>query len=329
MYLVKTLRFSVLTIEKPFQRDHESSVLIPSMELSRLCKGFMNDEKLHHDLLDALRNHGFIVLTLPSNSLPAKIIQDLKLTLSTDFFPNSGRPSFMSMEENTNDVYISEKGIPMWKVGYEFCADDGVREAFRVPAGWPDGVVYPSSSVRSKWIRALALCRYICDRALQVALTLPKIQARHGSQSSCWKHTDYSSQDQQPLPDRSGDYSVLYAMHYFNKKKAPYRDGNVPINVKQHVDPSLFVLEPFLAEEPGLQVLSQGRWIACDGPASPIHDILTDNQTAMVLFVGNALSRHLPSVQPTMHRVIASQQQRRTVIYEQKYQEYFPSPHFD
>ena len=119
-------------------------------------------------------------------------------------------------------------------------------------------------------------------------------------------------------------------MHYFNQQDTPlYHDGDIQINVKQHVDPSLFVLEPFLADEPGLQVYSQGQWITCDGPQSPIRNVLDEDQVAMVLFVGKAFSRHVPQIQPTLHRVVTAGEGRRTMIYEQKYEEFFPPPSFD
>eukprot|EP00978_Attheya_sp_CCMP212_P034195 scaffold142216_cov27-Attheya_sp.AAC.1 len=82
-------------------------------------------------------------------------------------------------------------------------------------------------------------------------------------------------------------------------------------------------------------------WIACDGPSSPLHSCLSSNQengddAAMVLFVGKAFATqcqtiHGWNVMPTLHQVVApcSPQNRKTVIYEQKYEEYFPPPAMD
>jgi hypothetical protein len=332
MYLEKTRRFFVLTTTKPSER-------IPTIELSRFFKvdcevsdsssGDSNieaKEKLRQELLHHLQTHGFVVLTLPRNSLPGRIILEMQDSVDNDFFPGSDRPSFTATGDR---VYCSEKGVPMWPVGYEYSSDDGVREVFRVAAGWPDGVPYPSPNARTKWIRGLAFCRNVCDRALQTALAIPKLKKRPGSSTSTWKNAEYSMQDRQPLPERQGDYSVLYAMHYFNKDNTPYQDDNTQINLKQHVDPSLFVLEPFLAAEPGLQLFSQGQWITCDGPSSPIHQILADDRMGMVLFVGTGFCRHLPEIQPTLHRVITAGRRRTTMIYEQKYEEFFPPPSFD
>lgn len=353
MYLQKTCRFSVLTDTKPKDDDDDDSpmsinadadaTLLPKMELSRLLNSNNNDDAkmIRQELLDALKTHGFLILTLPRTSLPARIVSEMQDTLITDFFPDNNSHSNNQQQQppfqGTGDVYISEKGVPMWKEGYEFCADDGVREAFRVAAGSPDGVPYPTPNSRLKWLRGLALCRHVCDKALQLSLLdnndnqqQQKLRKRPTSGSSSWKKNASSSQ---PVPDRSGDYSVLYAMHYFNNndgKTTPYKDGNVQINVKQHVDPSLFVLEPFLADEPGLQVFSQGKWITCDGPASPIHSVLQEHEMGMVLFVGKGFCANVPEVQqPTLHRVITAGGGRRTMIYEQKYEEFFPPPSFD
>eukprot|EP00978_Attheya_sp_CCMP212_P037037 scaffold172041_cov29-Attheya_sp.AAC.1 len=95
-------------------------------------------------------------------------------------------------------------------------------------------------------------------------------------------------------------------MHYFNNASSEAArkammdttttttmtttEPETTINVKEHVDPSLFVLEPFLADVEGLQVLPRSSfhptkdtdsaqdWIACDGPSSPLHSCLSSNQ---------------------------------------------------
>lgn len=190
------------------------------------------------------------------------------------------------------------------------------------------------------WLRGLALCRHICDEALHLTLEYD-LKRRPGSGMVSWKSAKYSETPEGNLPDRMGDYSVLYAMHYFNDDMS--RDARLSgdttgtsderINVKQHVDPSLFVLEPFLAEREGLQVLPTGSqdWITCDGTSSPIHSLL-GKEDGMVLFVGKAFASNSPvPVEATLHRVVASpfSGSRRTMIYEQKYEEYFPPPALD
>lgn len=155
----------------------------------------------------------------------------------------------------------------------------------------------------------------------------------------------------------------MYAMHYFNDEASVQAresgrvtgTGEVIINVKEHTDPSLFVLEPFLAQIEGLQVKPRpgvtsvnchdsmgagvGGWISCDGKGSPIHDEVrrdeeggNSDSIAMVLFVGRAFAERSKnicgrSIVPTLHRVIGpgvpSKLSRKAVIYEQKYEEYF------
>ena len=177
----------------------------------------------------------------------------------------------------------------------------------------------------------------MCDEALSLTLGYGTAKRPHGSGGAAWSSTRYCESDS--LPDQVGDYSVLYAMHYFNDEvsRRARESGtttgvaNPLINVKQHVDPSLFVLEPFLAEREGLQVWSRNEWITCDGEHSPIHQALLENEMGMVLFVGKAFCQHAQGVEPTLHRVIAPRAAggRRTMIYEQKYEEYFPPPAMD
>jgi hypothetical protein len=162
---------------------------------------------------------------------------------------------------------------------------------------------------------------------------------------------------QHVLVDRLGDTSVMYAMHYFNDHESIVArtsgrvtgTNDIHINVKEHTDPSLFVLEPFLADVEGLQVCPRPStipqpdhntdtdypWISCDGFQSTIRASVEEpnGDMAMILFVGRAFSQKAKEltghvVIPTLHRVVGpsvvtTNQGRRTVIYEQKYEEYF------
>jgi hypothetical protein len=153
-------------------------------------------------------------------------------------------------------------------------------------------------------------------------------------------------------------------MHYFNDpcEREQQQQHYLPepgVAVKEHVDPSVLVLEPFLCETSvGLQIwnrttntanhgintntddASSSSWLDCDGP----HSIFSQKQQQqqqqqqhqdgrhhhwMLLFCGKALSEHVPSIAPTRHRVVAGSDRRCTIIYEQKYQEFFPPPTFD
>jgi hypothetical protein len=154
----------------------------------------------------------------------------------------------------------------------------------------------------------------------------------------------------------------MYAMHYFNRngsnentaRSILYDDGDdTPLNVKSHVDPSLFVLEPYLSTVEGLQIRptnSTSEWITVDGISSHVQQLLREKQLRhrhgtlhynskdsstdavlnevhpMVLFVGRAFAQEAKTrcgrnVSPTLHRVIApretdrgTEQQRRRIV---------------
>jgi hypothetical protein len=281
--------------------------------------------QVHAQLFNALQTHGFVFLHVPPSSAPGRVVEGMKDALHSKLFP---KDTINDEHLQTSDqVYLSERGVPMWKLGYER-SEDGIREFFRVHTGcvddqpWP----YPSSDeFRSAWLQGVGLCRHVCDTALELCCSKDETIRPHprpSSGKSTWTSTKYSQTPIGKIADRSGDFSVLYAMHYFNQSHLGKEDDSeFNINVKQHVDPSLFVLEPFLCQEGrGLQVFDPccSQWIDCDGPYSPVH-----GQSVMCLFVGKAFARHCPSVQPTLHRVVASTHSRRSIIYEQKYEEYW------
>jgi isopenicillin N synthase-like dioxygenase len=295
-----TPKFSVLS---------PAGASLPVMELSDLL---LNRPHVQETLWRLLRTHGHVILKAKASSKAAQVVDRMKQSLCTDFFPSPHERNVQQLQQG--EVYTSEKGVPMWKTGYELC--DDIREAYRVNCGAIDGAPWPTTEARQAWLQGMAVCRHVCDVCLDLIV-------------------GYT-----PKRRTAGDFSVLYAMHYFNddSSKEARQSGlvtgvaDVTINVKEHVDPSLFVLEPFLAETEGLQVFCQSthRWITCDGPSSPIHSALGENETAMVLFLGKALAANTQDrLTPTLHRVIASPHSRRTLIYEQKYQEFFPVPVMD
>ena len=362
--LLQTHKFSVIELVSDDYDDTElkkfslgckkkkSITNLPTMDLSVLLSARPSGktsssvrEKVSKELWDYIEKYGFLVLSVPRHSSAGRVIEEMKQSLHKDLFPDSDHGDTMRNKGDlkSGSLYISERGVPMWRVGYEEC--DAIREAFRVHAGSPDSQPWKNSEVRSKWIRGMFLCRDICDVALNLTLGYnPRI--RYGSGLKSW----YKVNSIEEVIDRDEDYSVFYAMNYFNDENSQTlreRDeiigtDNELLNVKEHVDPSLFVLEPFLADVEGLQVQATGSndWITCDGQSSPILDVvsLEDDNLAMVLFIGRAFARKAcemgkTKVQPTMHRVIATKsglnKQRRTVIYEQKYGEYFPDPTLD
>jgi isopenicillin N synthase-like dioxygenase len=297
-----TPKFSVLS---------PASASLPIMELSDLL---LKKPHVQETLWLLLRTHGHVILKAKTSSMAAQVVERMKQSLCTDFFPSATTNERNVQKLQQGEVYISEKGVPMWKTGYELC--DDIREAYRINCGAIDDAPWPTTEARQSWLKGMEVCRRVCDVCLDMIV-------------------GYT-----PKRRTAGDFSVLYAMHYFNDEssKEARQSGHVTgvadvtINVKEHVDPSLFVLEPFLAETEGLQVFCQSthRWITCDGPSSPIHSALGANETAMVLFLGKALAANTQErLTPTLHRVIASPHSRRTLIYEQKYEEFFPLPVMD
>jgi hypothetical protein len=55
---------------------------------------------------------------------------------------------------------------------------------------------------------------------------------------------------------------------------------------------------------------------------------LWEDHEVLLLFVGKALAVAC-GMEPTLHRVVSANRPRRTVIYEQKYEEFFPPPRLD
>jgi hypothetical protein len=348
--LVKTELFSVLdgngTGFRTSTRSPETVALatpspsnLPVMTLADLIlhKELNRTDLVRTELLEALKRHGFVFLKVPKRSAPGQIVDGMRRALHDQLFPNDRKANPLP----TSDVtYISETSVPMWKIGYEK-SEDGVREFFRMHAGIPDDLPWPNAKhhegldflLRETWLQGLALCRNVCDQALELCMMDHSPRKRPGSGSLTFRSTKYCQTPVNQLPERPGDFSVLYAMHYFNQTdlggENDERDPcctTTKINVKQHVDPSLFVLEPFLAANcKGLQVLDQltNQWVDCDGPSSPVCAIQSKDDDIMCLFVGRAFSRHFPDIAPTLHRVVASNQSRRSIIYEQKYEEYW------
>ena len=350
LLLVKTERFSVLEVknqgksrtsvssckgDSSYVPRHFQTKKLPIITLADLLlhKERNTTGQIRHQLMLALKRHGFCFLRVSQTSQPGQIVETMRRALAEQLFPNDRANNTIP----TSDViYVSERGVPMWKLGYEL-SEDGIREFFRIHAGcpddqpWPETVVEGKSNFRSIWLKGLALCRHICDEALSLCIDASVVLPRQRSSSGIktWLSSAYCQTPPGELPDRPGDFSVLYAMHYFNKKNlgSEADDDCTRVNVKQHVDPSLFVLEPFLVTNcSGLQVQDQAtnRWLDCDGPTSPLANMRSNGDEFMCLFIGRGFARHCPGMTPTLHRVVAaSHQSRRSIIYEQKYDEYW------
>jgi hypothetical protein len=312
--------------------------------------------QVRRQLTHSLKMLGYCFLTSPKRgqNRASRILDQLRRSVHTAIFPTEA--SAEDRLETSDTVYVSERGVPMYRLGYEH-SEDRIRQVFRMAGGDPDAVRFPSSDCRNLWMRGLGLLRHICDTGLDLLLQSvePNNDDNHhhapgshgppsswwsrsgskrpGSGSSAWNHRSNPELWKEPFlkPDRSGDFSVLYIMHYFNSGAHVDVDGRGhAIAVRPHVDPSLLVLEPFLCQHTtGLQVWDRraSRWLDCDGPRSPVAH-LWDEHEVLLLFVGRALATTC-RMEPTLHRVVSANRPRRTVIYEQKYEEFFPPPRLD
>eukprot|EP00978_Attheya_sp_CCMP212_P001597 scaffold3261_cov47-Attheya_sp.AAC.3 len=240
--------------------NHSSSDHLPVMRLDDLLLCGSTEEE-EETVANVLRSHlerfGFVVLRYSPTSEAGQVVHDLKRTVDQDFFQTTDDDDPSLTRRNAahlgnGHTYVSERGVPMWKLGYEEC--DDIREAYRVHAGCPDSQPWPAAatatenggngdgmkhdgetevellSPRESWLRAMALCRHICDEALHLSLGY-HVKKRPGSGMRSWKidprqqqkqkqqqmaNNQYWKRTEGSIPDRNGDYSVMYAMHYFN-----------------------------------------------------------------------------------------------------------------
>ncbi|KAL7574456.1 hypothetical protein ACA910_015826 [Epithemia clementina (nom. ined.)] len=336
------------------------------------------------DLYFTLSEHGGFLMSCSPNSNPGRILTRLQRHVQgSDLFPNHAQNMTSKM------IYVSERDVPMYCLGYER-TEDGIREIVRLAAGLdPDEVNFLSSEQRSLWLQSVALLRHItdavldllllwhrqqrkglCDNQMHVSSLSPPSQiqivtrqSRPYSNVSSWckankDRTPYYELPPGSIRDRTGDFSVFYAMHYFNEtalisesqesstsEVGRNRIDSTPLAVKAHVDPSLCVVEPFLCPSSrGLQIWHRGQWLDCDGPESPLHDkqLLwrdqnslvsrsdadsdNDDECRLLLFAGKALQEAVELPAATLHRVVKGTGPRKTVIYEQKYAEFFEQP---
>ena len=197
---------------------------VPTIELAELLlhQHRQSTEQVQRNLNQYLKEFGFCFLTSPKNgsssssssNRASRLIQELRASLSSDFFPTTPSSSSTTAAvkgatitttttnaaqlQTSDEVYVSERGVPMYRLGYELC-EDGVREVFRVAAGNPDAVEWPVSSTLTKnsdvdaaatgrsaapvdssslstrtlWLHSLGLMRHICDTALDLLLRTP------------------------------------------------------------------------------------------------------------------------------------------------------------
>ncbi|EQC36301.1 hypothetical protein SDRG_06406 [Saprolegnia diclina VS20] len=234
-----------------------------------------------------MEKHSFIVLTDIGK------LKDMYLDLRSEM------QAFFEREDAAKDactssyIYRNETKTPMWYAGYE---RSRVRECFRVHTGDMSRLLWPSPAFESTWLAMIQKCQAICDQSLSLTLGY-RVQRK----------------------DEGQDLSVCYGLHYPNKEGTGQSDGE---NVFEHVDPSLFVIEP-VTDVRGLDVFDQAsqRWLCAEDVCVPHEEL--------VLFCGKALARATQDRVPgTLHRVTRYESTmnvpRYCVIYEQKYANFFP-----
>ncbi len=310
-------------------------------------------------MVSHLTEHGYFILTYPpATSLQSgadnkllSTIHDITSSLS-ELFTSSASPWPPRACSTLGSVYFNEKDVPMYKLGY----DDGtggvsgndrdeIREYFRVAsqnAGTCGSVGDMGDGARDAVVRGLNLSRYITDVILSTTLGV-KLTARHGNAASSFTSPSPS------VKERAGDYSLLYAMNYYNspesiewaKGEEMYGSDGRLLVLKEHVDPSLVVLEPIISRGVGgLEVFDAGakEWILVDGGHSAVHDVVEGIEgvggKGMVVFVGKAFASCYSEkgddgapVEATLHRCVAPRSEevgvnRRAIIFEQKYAEF-------
>ena len=205
-------------------------------------------------------------------------------------------------------MYVSEADVPMYRLGYddgtggaEGNEKDKVREFYRVCGGDVKASGGGFERYEEGALRGMRMCRFVCDACLEAALDV-KLEKRPGSGVRGWAAKGgggvRASGEKNAKAVRKGDYSILYGMNYFNSPEALKHavedglrgesDGRL-LNLKEHVDPSLFVLEPIRGRGGGgLEVWDEllGRFVNVEGPE--VDGLLGECQEGMVAFVGKA-----------------------------------------
>lgn len=263
--------------------------------------------KHQNEFLTLLRRHSYVILSLeqPIESLSssstnfqttyATCVKELK-----QFFQHT---SVAEREACTSKwVYKNERDVPMWYGGFEH---RDIRDAFRVQCAALESIVWPCPSFEHAWTRLMHKSKRICDRALALV-----------GCSEC-RDSDTLNNYRQYQPDDDEDLSVCYGLYYPNEPQSGQSGRH---NVFEHVDKSLFVLEP-VSEVEGLEVWDTFHecWIQVESRCRA--------GSELVLFSGSLLERWtLGDFPGTKHRVmkppvnsVVPTLERVCFLYEQKY----------
>jgi hypothetical protein len=228
--------------------------------------------------LTLLRRHGYFVATHIGDALAADV-QTIESELDRFFAKAPARK-----EKCVGTVYANERGLPMFRRGYE--RQKNVRECFRVPVN-EAGQPWPSSQTKVCWRRVIKRFQAVADALLEAVV---------------------------PGHERGEDFSLAYCFRY-GEDDGGANGGSGDTLVGEHADVSLVVVEP-VSRVPGLEVfdIHTKRWVCVESVCIPGKEL--------VVFVGRALSRTsgLPALK---HRVVKTGRARLSFLFEQKYAAFF------
>ena len=228
--------------------------------------------------LGLLKRHGYFVATEIGAAL-----EDDVATIETEldrFFAKSTERK----EKCMGTVYANERGLPMFRRGYE--RQENIRECFRVPVN-EAGQPWPSSQTKVCWRRVITRFQALADALLEAAA---------------------------PGHERGEDFSLAYCFRY-GEDDGGANGGSDNTLVGEHADVSLVVVEP-VSRVAGLEVydLCLKRWVCVEAVCLPGKEL--------VVFVGKALASKtgLPALR---HRVVKAHRARTSFLFEQKYGAFF------
>jgi hypothetical protein len=260
LHLAPTKRFAVIS---------RSDATVPRLPL---------EDAATTKALQLLKRHGYFVATEIGAALENDVAS-IEAELENFFAKSTERK-----EKCMGTVYANERGLPMFRRGYE--RQENIRECFRVPvkeAGQP----WPSPQAKVCWRRVITRFQAVADALLEAVV---------------------------PGHERGEDFSLAYCFRY-GEDDGGANGGSSKTLVGEHADVSLVVVEP-VSRVAGLEVydLCLKRWVCVEAVCVPGREL--------VVFVGRALSAKtgLPALK---HRVVKSHRARTSFLFEQKYGAFF------
>ena len=260
LHLAPTQRFAVIS---------RSDATVPRLPL---------EDAASTRALQLLRKHGYFVATEIGAALEADVAS-IETELENFFAKAPERK-----EKCMGTVYANERGLPMFRRGYE--RQEHVRECFRVPVK-EEGQPWPSPRTKVCWRRVITRFQAVADALLEAVA---------------------------PGHERGEDFSLAYCFRY-GENDGGANGGSDDTLVGEHADVSLVVVEP-VSRVPGLEVfdIHTKRWVCVEAVCVPGKEL--------VVFVGRALSSKtgLPALK---HRVVKAGRARLSFLFEQKYAAFF------